>query len=79
MTAQTDFRDLTRALYRVVSSPRGQRDWESVRRYYHPDARLVRTGLNADGTVFARVMSINTPSARRGRAGAGAASTSSRW
>lgn len=58
MTATTEFRDMTRTLYRVVSSPPGQRDWDAVRRYYHPDARLVRTGLNPDGSTFARVMSI---------------------
>lgn len=54
-----DFRDMTRALYRVVSAPPGQRDWQAVRHYYHPDARLVRTGLNPDGTPFARVMSFD--------------------
>jgi hypothetical protein len=34
---------VTAALYRVVSAPAGQRDWESIRHHYHPDARLVRT------------------------------------
>ncbi len=58
MTAKHDFREMTRTLYRVVSSPPGERDWDAVRRYYHPDARLVRTGLDPDGSVFARVMSI---------------------
>jgi hypothetical protein len=56
---EIDFRDMTRELYRVVSAPTGQRDWQAVRHYYHPDARLVRTGLNPDGTPFARVMSFD--------------------
>jgi hypothetical protein len=59
VTLKTDFRDMTRALYRVVSAPPGQRDWESIRHYYHPDARLVRTGLQTDGSPFAKVMSFD--------------------
>jgi hypothetical protein len=59
MTTQIDFTEMTRALYRVVSAPPGQRDWSSVRHYYHPEARLVRTGLNPDGSSFALVMSLD--------------------
>lgn len=58
MTDKLDFRDMTRELYRVVSAPAGQRDWNAVRPYYHPQARLVRTGVNPDGSSFARVMSL---------------------
>lgn len=54
-----DFRAITTALYNVVSAPPGARDWESVRHYYHPEARLVRTGINADGSPFALVMSFD--------------------
>jgi len=54
-----DFRDVTAALYAVVSSPAGQRDWESIRGWYHRDARLVRTGLDDAGEVFASVMSFD--------------------
>jgi Domain of unknown function (DUF4440) len=56
---RTDFRDVTAALYRVVSAPAGQRDWESIRHHYHPDARLVRTGLDPSGSPFALVMSFD--------------------
>ena len=59
MTGTPDFRDMTRALYRAVSAPPGERDWQSVRDYYHPEARLVRTGINPDGSPFARVMSLD--------------------
>jgi Domain of unknown function (DUF4440) len=59
MATRTDFRDMTHSLYRVVSAAPGQRDWSSVRRYYHPEARLVRTGLNPDGSPFALVMSLD--------------------
>jgi hypothetical protein len=57
--APTDFKSMTRELYAVVSAPPGQRDWDSIRRYYHPDARLVRTGVNPDGSPFALAMSLD--------------------
>lgn len=50
---------MTAALYAVVSSPPGQRDWEGIRDLYHPDARLVRTGVDERGSVFASVMSFD--------------------
>lgn len=55
---RTDFRDYTSKLYEIVSAPEGSRDWETERTLCHPDARLVRTGLNEDGTSFAKVMSV---------------------
>lgn len=57
--AQTDFRELTRALYEVVSAPPQERNWDGIRHYYHPEARLVRTGLNPDGTPFVSVFTLN--------------------
>lgn len=54
-----DFRDMTATLYRAVSAAPGGRDWAAVRRIYHPEARLVRTGLNPDGSPFAKVMSLD--------------------
>jgi hypothetical protein len=59
MSTPTDFRDMTCALYAVVSAPPGRRDWASIAHYYHPDARLVRTGVNPDGSPFALVMSFD--------------------
>lgn len=50
---------MTEALYRAVSAAPEQRDWEAVRHYYHPEARLVRTGANPDGTSFLRVFSLD--------------------
>ena len=54
-----DFREMTTALYTVVSAPPGARDWAGIRNYYHPDARVVRTGVDADGTPFAKAMSFD--------------------
>jgi len=56
--SRTDFRDYTRKLYEIVSAPEGSRDWQAERSLYHPDARLVRTGINDDGSSFAKVMSV---------------------
>ena len=54
-----DFRELTATLDRAVSAPPGERDWPAVRRIYHPEARLVRTGLDPEGKPFARVMGLD--------------------
>ena len=54
-----DFRDMTATLYRAVSAPAAQRDWDAVRRYYHPEARLVRTGVDPNGAAFVRVFSLD--------------------
>ena len=37
------------ALYSSISGPPGGQDFELSRRIHHPDARLVRTGVGADG------------------------------
>ena len=57
--SRTDFRDYTRKLYEIVSTPGPNKDWEAERAHYHPAARLVRTGLNEDGSSFAEVMSLD--------------------
>ncbi len=57
--SRSDFRDYTSKLYEIVSTPGPNRDWESERALYHQDARLVRTGLNEDGSSFAKVMSLD--------------------
>ena len=56
---RSDFRDYTSKLYEIVSTPGPARDWEAERALYHPDARLVRTGVNEDGSSFAKVMSLD--------------------
>ena len=50
---------MTAAIYAVVSSPPGERDWEGIRDFYHPDARLVRTGVDETGAVYASVFSFD--------------------
>jgi hypothetical protein len=59
MTEKVDFRAMTQALYRVVSARPAERNWDAVRAFYHPQARLVRTGVNPDGTPFVSVFSLD--------------------
>lgn len=59
MDQNPDFRELTRVLYAIVSAAPGQRDWSRMKALFHPDARMVRTGLDADGSAFAKVMSVD--------------------
>ena len=59
MTDKIDFREMTQALYRVVSAAPAERNWDAVRAFYHPEARLVRTGVDPDGAPFAHVFSLD--------------------
>ena len=59
MPDKIDFRKLTRELYRVVSAAPAERNWDAVRGFYHPEARLVRTGVNPDGSPFVRVFTLD--------------------
>ena len=59
MANQVDFREMTRALYRVVSAAPAERNWDAVRPFYHPEARLVRTGVDANGAPFVSVFSLD--------------------
>ena len=56
---RTDFRDITEALYAAISGPAGERNYDAVRQFYHPDARLIRTGVDADGKSFVTSMSVD--------------------
>lgn len=59
MKQSTEFQDFTRRLYAVISQPAGERDWESVRHFYHPRATMVRTGIGEDGRPFVLAMSFD--------------------
>jgi len=41
----SDFRVITGEIYDMLSGPAGSRDYDLVRRHYHPVVRLVRTGV----------------------------------
>ena len=59
MKQGTEFQDITRRLYAVISQPAGERDWDSVRLFYHPRATMVRTGMGDDGRPFVLAMSLD--------------------
>jgi hypothetical protein len=47
------------ALYSSISGPPGGQDFALSRRIHHPDARLVRTGIDADGRPRALSFSVD--------------------
>lgn len=52
-------REIVEADYAMLSGPAGPRDYDKVKHFYHSDARLVRTGVDAEGEAFATVMSVD--------------------
>ncbi len=44
-------------MYAMISGPAGPRDWARQRAVFHPDARQMRTGVDADGAPWIRIMS----------------------
>jgi hypothetical protein len=47
------------ALYDTISGPRGHRDWERLRGLFLPGARLIPSGRKQDGSIIARVLSVD--------------------
>jgi hypothetical protein len=47
------------ALYRSISGPPGGQDFELSRRIHHPEARLVRTGIDAAGRPRMQSFSVD--------------------
>ena len=47
------------ALYDVISGPAGERDWARDRHLFLPQARLIRTGKNPDGSIRYQVMTVD--------------------
>ena len=56
---RADFRDITEAIYAAISGPPGPRNYDRIRKYYTADARLIRTGIGADGKPFAKSMTVD--------------------
>jgi hypothetical protein len=45
-------------MYAMISGPRGPRDWSRQANAFHPEARQIRTLLDADGRPAARIMGL---------------------
>jgi hypothetical protein len=52
------------AVYDVISGPPGPRDWDRFRSLYYPGARMIPSGRNDKGAVFARVATPDEYAAR---------------
>jgi hypothetical protein len=50
--------NLVRAVYDAISGPRGERDWNRIRSFYLDGARLIPTGLRANGEFGLKILSI---------------------
>jgi hypothetical protein len=44
------------AMYAMVSGPAGPRDWSRQLEVFHPDARQMRTGVEANGSAWIKIM-----------------------
>lgn len=55
---------LIAAVYDVISGPAGPRNWDRFRSLYYPGARMIPSGRNDKGLVFARVSSVDEYAAR---------------
>ena len=46
-------------MYAMISGPRGPRDWSRQANAFHPDARQVRTWVDADGRADLKLMGLD--------------------
>jgi len=44
-------------MYAMISGPKGPRDWSRQANCFHPDARMIRTWVDADGRPACKIMS----------------------
>lgn len=54
----TDVGSVVAALYTALSGPAGARDWSLQDQAFHPQARLVRTGVDEFGTPWLKLMNL---------------------
>lgn len=47
------------AMYAMVSGPAGPRDWSLQEAVFHPDARQMRTGVDAHGAPWLKIMALD--------------------
>lgn len=53
---RTDIGAVIDALYASISGPAGPRDWALVEQVFHPDSRQARTGVDAEGRPWMKLM-----------------------
>ena len=50
--------DVVDTMYAMVSGPAGPRDWALQEQVFHPDARQMRTGVDAEGKAWIKLMTL---------------------
>ena len=50
--------DVIDTMYAMVSGPAGPRDWALQEQVFHPDARQMRTGVDAEGKAWIKLMTL---------------------
>ena len=46
-------------MYAMISGPKGPRDWSRQANCFHPDARQIRTWIDADGRAACTIMGLD--------------------
>ena len=46
-------------MYAMISGPKGPRDWSRQANCFHPDARQIRTWVDADGRAQCKIMGLD--------------------
>jgi hypothetical protein len=59
MSPDEQLASLIDEFYATISGPAGPRDWSREREIFHPQARLMRTGVDEAGRPWIRVMSVD--------------------
>lgn len=54
----TRIADVLDALYASISGPAGERDWAFRGEFFHPDAKLIRTGVDEFGASWLKIMTL---------------------
>jgi hypothetical protein len=54
----TRIADVLEALYATLSGPAGERDWDARHQFFHPDAKLIRTGVDENGVSWLKIMTL---------------------
>jgi hypothetical protein len=56
---QDDIGAVIDGMYAMISGPAGPRDWSRQRELFHPEARQMRTGVDAEGRPWIRIMGLD--------------------
>lgn len=65
--ADASIGDVVDALYAMISGPKGVRNWDAYEYVYHPEVRLMRTGVNSAGEPWVKIMSRDSYQAEAGQ------------